>query len=513
MERALSHQPTPKNPASVNQYAGHIVSANETIETTSNFDHFYEKYVNSRKPVKITGRANLPVDIDDFKLAKIVETLDYHELLQVERKHGFGFGLGTVRELKSLQQIVNLLEQGNDLYYLTTQYEEHETEQDGQIGDHNGDLSEEELENGEELGENTGIPDLDDYSDSDDEPEQTTTGKSAQTFHIALPQPTDTADSDSEWSVALMRDDYQDSDNDQQSDPETDLDLDDITYRVKTLLQPPLLTLVHNPQFPISPEPFANLVTQQINLWMGTSGQKSKKPDLTHHTTAGLGKYVPLGNSSGLHHDHADNLYVLAEGRKRFTLYSPADACKLSTIGNIRKVYGNGLIDYVRDDNAPYWQPMRDDGAILADHARWKTGSGNNDEKESQPQPEKETQDHQKLDPPSFSKIPPVLAHLDELTDEKEIAALEKFAHENFPGFLELNKIEVWLDQGDMLYVPCGWFHEVTSFADGDNGAHVALNWWFVPPVTHDRENPYSDEYWPEDFAITLRAIKHAKNN
>jgi len=39
--------------------------------------------------------------------------------------------------------------------------------------------------------------------------------------------------------------------------------------------------------------------------------------------------------------------YVLLRGRKRFRLFSPADAHRMYTHGRIRKVHSNGRINYV----------------------------------------------------------------------------------------------------------------------------------------------------------------------
>ena len=96
-------------------------------------------------------------------------------------------------------------------------------------------------------------------------------------------------------------------------------------FRIKELYQPPLTNLVNHPEIlPYSPS-FFNLIPQQINLWMGSSSTNTNnkahdgftidesKPDL------GLGKQLPgespRGTSTGLHHDHADNLYILVLGK------------------------------------------------------------------------------------------------------------------------------------------------------------------------------------------------------
>jgi Cupin-like domain len=51
-------------------------------------------------------------------------------------------------------------------------------------------------------------------------------------------------------------------------------------------------------------------------------------------------------STSGLHHDHHDNLYILLRGRKRFRLWSPNDTQNMYTYGTVAKVHPNGRINY-----------------------------------------------------------------------------------------------------------------------------------------------------------------------
>jgi hypothetical protein len=72
------------------------------------------------------------------------------------------------------------------------------------------------------------------------------------------------------------------------------------------------------------------------------------------------------------------------------------------------------------------------------------------------------------------------------------------------------------VNAGECLYLPAGWFHNVTSFsvAQGSSsesaapvpphageGGHLAFNYWFHPPDTADFEKPYSTTFWEEDWA------------
>lgn len=65
-----------------------------------------------------------------------------------------------------------------------------------------------------------------------------------------------------------------------------------------------------------------------------------------------------------------------------------------------------------------------------------------------------------------------------------------------FPKLLQANCAEVTLEAGNMLYLPCGWFHEVTSV-----GEHCALNFWFHPPDTHCYARPYRQaKFWKREL-------------
>ncbi len=79
------------------------------------------------------------------------------------------------------------------------------------------------------------------------------------------------------------------------------------------------------------------------------------------------------------------------------------------------------------------------------------------------------------------------------------------------------------LRAGDALYLPCGWFHKVTSCGDGavieksmegENDAatihstssswhpdaHLSLNIWFHPPDGKEVDRPYTSEFWEKDW-------------
>lgn len=479
-----------------NRYSGAIVVPKTSVDEVDKIDRqrFFTEYIEKRRPLKFRANSeNCPIDIGKFSTDDIVTTLDGDIVLQVERKHASGFGLGQKREMMSFRDIVAKLAGGDDSYYLTTQYDEHEYNDGDSDADSEGEPAGDNDIPGDsdsEFGDFTGKDDFEELKDDFDDLEE---------------------DEGEEYAVQELK-----------------MSVEEAQSRVSTLVQPPLTTLLHDTEFPVCPDLFADLIPQQVNLWMGAAKPaQSMAALLLDCTKEKLGRTVPEGNSSGLHHDHADNLYVLAQGKKRFTLYSPRDAGALYTVGRIRQVFPNGLIDYHSDERARFWRQMRQDGAMLADWSRWRLEKDGeklddatrrslediiaDDDRLHDTQMKTETEVRGAADPPSFSEVPPLLAHLDELPSA-DAAVLEEFAEKHFPGFLLLHKMEVWLSPGEMLYLPTGWFHEVTSYAGAQSRAHVAINWWFVPPALENGK-VYLDEYWAEDHARTLAAVEYYRDH
>jgi uncharacterized protein (DUF4415 family) len=97
--------------------------------------------------------------------------------------------------------------------------------------------------------------------------------------------------------------------------------------------------------FPLRPALMGNLVPQNVNVWMGNNKH---------------------GSSTGLHHDYHDNLYILLRGRKRFRLYSPADAERMYTRGLMTRVHANGRINYEGEDTTAYGADPFAEAAALA---------------------------------------------------------------------------------------------------------------------------------------------------
>ncbi|GMF02499.1 unnamed protein product [[Candida] boidinii] len=289
---------------------------------------------------------------------------------------------------------------------------------------------------------------------------------------------------------------------------------------------------------PIKPEILDILIPQQINIWVGSSPKRAadiEKGIDESQSDLGIGRSVPgNGTSSGLHHDHADNIYVPIMGHKRFTLFSPNNVTKLYTVGKVDKLYNSGVINYTRTPELPSWANIREDGAMISEVAKQRLdladiASGKLDKNERKKLLKIIAEEEEALnkiefahigeikkDPPSFSRIPPALLHLDEIENVEIRQKLESYLDKYYPEFAKIKELKITVDikPGQMLYLPAGWFHEVTSYGTADNSeghsrAHIALNYWYNPPGKMDISNPYTDDYWKADFERTLASVEY----
>ncbi|KAG5418612.1 hypothetical protein I9W82_004140 [Candida metapsilosis] len=507
-----------------NQYTGYTIPSSTTTVPTIDLSSsqitpkdFFDTYISKRKPVKLVNNTDSKkdsfIDIDKFKLKNIQTTLNYNdEFLQVEEMFQGGFGSGQKRIDMMFGDLVEEFKNGGRELYLTTQYD-----REGE-----DDKEDEEVEEEE-----------DDDDEDDDDEEQNEEAKESEEEEDGEeegPVLFDQMSNASSIDMNGLHDDFDDFNDESTKDSEYEA-----YQRVKTLYQPPLTNLaksLSSPILPTNPPLIPNLIPQQINIWMGKiSPSKAQFSIDTSKPLTQLDRSIPQnGTSSGLHHDHADNLYILIQGRKRFTIYSPCDALKLYTVGQVYKIFQNGVIDYETSQEFPNWRSIRDDGAIIEEVLNWQISQTEDEAEINRLNELLEIQETKRRkigaqrkdsivseelsqDPPSFSKIPPCLLHIDEVEDIKQQEKLIEFANTHFPGFLQLNQMTVWLNSGEMLYLPASWFHEVSSFGTGNQddeentGVHIALNYWFVPPNTDDFENCYKDQYWEQDWQQTKTAI------
>mmetsp|Transcript_14889 Transcript_14889/g.19737 ORF Transcript_14889/g.19737 Transcript_14889/m.19737 type:complete len:229 (+) Transcript_14889:548-1234(+) len=196
-------------------------------------------------------------------------------------------------------------------------------------------------------------------------------------------------------------------------------------------------------------------------------------------------------NSSGLHHDFHDNLLLLLSGRKLFRCWDPTiTSIAKPTGGQPLRIYANGRIVYKATPS------------VLADgrdsvSAKAQTISSRLDHTDDEDELERlldaalDTENaHRdqsfdtKSDPANFATIPRAHSPKDSnvYPDLRHLPSLASFV----------------LKPGDALYLPCGWWHEVTSF----NGFHAAWNYWFHPPTTSSFSRPYDSPFWQADWNL-----------
>ena len=202
-----------------------------------------------------------------------------------------------------------------------------------------------------------------------------------------------------------------------------------------------------------------NLKLSNLNMWCGYVEAAAENPS---------SKFT----STPLHADFHDNFYILLSGTKRFTLFSPDRAQDLQTVGTIERVFENGLINFegceTNSDGSTKF-------AVAQKRLENAEIAGNEEEIENaleaildlgeQEEALKEEGENNG-DPYHFCKIPSKNALM--------------FPH-----------LEIELKEGESLYLPCGWFHEVKSFSSGKS-AHLAVNFWYHVCDTQDFSDPYS---------------------
>lgn len=497
-----------------------VVDLNEISKET-----FQREYIMKRKPCLISGI--IPgLHAEKFGIDQLESTLEFENSLQVEKKINGGFGSGVNREKMSLSSFIERIISGDDSLYLTTQY----TEDDAENTDN--------------------VDPPSDYDEDEDEEDKMESIPKFASIETASQSSLDFSD---------LRDDYDDLEGDDDPEGDNDFDQDDFeddidenyidknlqltseeaNQRIAELFQGPLKNMYKKLDIlPIQPEILDILVPQQINIWVGSSPKLAadiEKGIDESQSDLGIGRSVPgNGTSSGLHHDHADNIYVPIMGHKRFTLFSPNNVTKLYTVGKVDKLYNSGVINYTRTPELPSWANIRDDGAMISEVAKQRLdladiSNGKLDKNERKKLLKIIAEEEEALnkievahigeikkDPPSFSRIPPALLHLDEIENTEIRQKLESYLDKYYPEFAKIKELKITVDikPGQMLYLPAGWFHEVTSYGTSDNSeghsrVHIALNYWYNPPGKMDISNPYTDDYWKADFERTLASVEY----
>ncbi|XP_026194425.1 jmjC domain-containing protein 4 [Cyclospora cayetanensis] len=324
-------------------------------------------------------------------------------------------------------------------------------------------------------------------------------------------------------------------------------------YGPKALCGPPLCGAL-SCDFPVNPTIAGNLVPSQFNIWMGHSRH---------------------GSSSGLHHDFHDNFYCLLRGRKEFRLYSPGLSELLPTHGmakpsNMPKLHPNGLISYlkgIRQDGAHELAVLRTRQLTLEQKASDLRALLNQREGAMSAAPahcksfrelDKEVKELNHMLSQVEAELDDCLeAALDAVADDTDVEDDESVSEDSelmegrlvgkgaFPDHFCLRGTRkaaatswegpssatnarerfwsVWVEEGDILYLPASWFHEVFSYSKSNNGktgdadyagvceanVHLALNIWLHPPASDGTfEEPYPDRFWAQHAAPQIEKQK-----
>lgn len=225
-----------------------------------------------------------------------------------------------------------------------------------------------------------------------------------------------------------------------------------------------------------------SLVLQSCNLWWGASKE----------------------SSSGLHHDFHDNFYLVQSGVKRFRLFPPS--CKIAVYGEIEKIHPNGLISYrsnpTRADGFPVSKRMKSDESDSdgdeKEEGQVFFGKGFDYESDNSHDPkDDENDDYDDLVRDERSEDASEDDDCDESADTKvDSAPSANSRPDNFsplcPDEVDEPGLTLEVRAGECLYLPCGWFHHVTSLRDSSD-CHMAVNYWYHPP---DRLDSFVDPYF-----------------
>lgn len=198
---------------------------------------------------------------------------------------------------------------------------------------------------------------------------------------------------------------------------------------------------------------FADNVTD-INLWMGllatrpalvtVDGDGNIDSSYTHTTAA--------TTTSKLHRDALDNIYAVLEGKKQFKLWHPASAFDIPTLSPSIAVHKDGLsfqlaVHKLKETLMKVHPTLSED--LPTDHR---------------------------------SDVQATVADLLSSPNiEYDTESLHFVAQNNsFNSFSLPNPsttVDLW--PGELLYLPTGWYHHVSSMAAMPQHRHMAINiWW-----------------------------------
>lgn len=354
-----------------------------------------------------------------------------------------------------------------------------------------------------------------------------------------------------------------------EEEEEGDLD-DGILYQMlHEYCPPPLPPMLHS--FPQRPSLLGNLVPQQVNLWIGNSNGNGTSSGLHHdfhdnlylllhghkrftlfspadafhlYTYGNISKVHPNGlinysnrestrSDGASEHDLAQHKIELLEaildnmdedaiagGPERAEIEAQLAAAEEAALDLVDPFDADGddfddMMDDIMDD-AEYSDEDEESEEETAKKSR-KASSTKSDKsaksqknkcEESVPEKEEsegeeddaqEEQEVKKEEPNSFSRISVAELH----------NSTTKETRNKFPLLKKGKRTTVNLNPGEMLFLPSGWFHEVTSSNGTVDAAspHIAFNYWMHPPATNNYANPYEDNYWQSQWKEMVELI------
>jgi hypothetical protein len=150
-----------------------------------------------------------------------------------------------------------------------------------------------------------------------------------------------------------------------------------------------------------------------------------------------------------LHSDPWDNLYVVVKGQKLFRIYPPSAAAEMHLVVPAVQVLPNGVQEF--------------------------------------------SPTHKRHGGYRFSHVAGKHAYKGSIKQE-------------FPDWAASSEgTEVRLEEGDLFYLPAGWFHEVTSTCGKSSPVHIAINHWFDPGSIRQAstmEQPQPTDSWADAIAV-----------
>jgi len=207
----------------------------------------------------------------------------------------------------------------------------------------------------------------------------------------------------------------------------------------------PLHLLKKDIPFPAMLNPVLSNITE-VNLWMGVARDRDSQ--------------------SKLHTDATDNLYVVLEGSKHFSVISPADALSVRTVSPTYVVSPDGLSFQFNVPKFREYALRKARGEVMASDIDI---SGTVSSNGTAP---RTTVKSAALQPATLQT---------RLLDEEIDYDVSNFHFSAQPASsygaanCGAGPTEFDLLEGDMLYLPTGWFHQVTS----RQGRHMAVNYWW----------------------------------